>query len=121
LAHLEQRTRWNARDSAATLIVTKARLGRRQSPGTSLTSAAAHECNRPCVVVAVDGADPIAIGRAFFDSLPRGAVVNVAGPRESEAPGIYAATHVLLTAILGIDVRREADPQRIARGADGAR
>jgi len=107
LAQVEQRTLWNARDSDATLIVMSGRTARGQSPGTSLTSVAAYEFNRPCVVVAVDEADPIATGRAFLESLPRGAVLNVAGPRESEAPGIYAETRTLLAAILDVDVGPE--------------
>ena len=104
LAQLEQRTLWNARDSDATLVVTRAGGARRQSPGTDLASVPAEAFNRPWVVVATDEADPISRARTFLESLPRGAVLNVAGPRESEAPGIYAATRTLLAAVLDIDV-----------------
>jgi hypothetical protein len=103
LAQVEQRTLWNARDSDATLIVTRAGTARRQSPGTRLTSVAAYGFNRPCLVVATDEVDPISRARAFLETLQRGAVLNVAGPRESEARGIYAQTRTLLAAILEID------------------
>jgi len=104
LAQVEQRTLWNARDSDATLIITRAATARRQSPGTSLASVAAYEFNRPCLVVATDEVDAISRAHAFLASLPRGAVLNIAGPRESEARGIYAEARRLLTAILEIDV-----------------
>jgi Circularly permutated YpsA SLOG family len=107
LAQVEQRTRWNARDSDATLVITRAGTANRQSPGTSLASVAADEFNRPCLVVATDEVDPIPRAHAFLESLPRGAVLNIAGPRESEARGIYAETRRLLTAILEIDAGTE--------------
>jgi len=103
-AQVEQRTRWNARDSDATLIITRAGTVRRQSPGTRLASVAAYEFNRPCLVVATNEVDPISRAHTFLAFLQRGAVLNVAGPRESEARGIYVQTCTLLAAILGIDV-----------------
>ena len=105
-AHIEQRTLWNVRDSDATLIVTAARAARRPSPGTRLASLAADELDRPCLVVATDEVDPVSRAHAFLESLPPGAVLNVAGPRESEAPGIYAEARTLLAAIFEIEVGR---------------
>src|SRR3974390_1147592 len=105
LAQVEQRTLWNARDSDATLIVTRVGTARRRSPGTALASVAADEFNRPCLVVATDELDPSSRARAFLESLKQGAVLNVAGPRESEARGIYAETPAPLATILDIATR----------------
>lgn len=79
-----QRTAWNVRDSDATLILTRGRPKR----GTALTIRWANRIHKPCLVVdlAAD-ADP-SIGRAW--TREHGIrVLNVAGPRESETPGIY--------------------------------
>lgn len=91
----EQRTVWNVRDSHATLVV----LPRRGtgSPGTDLTRRAAVTFGRPLWVL-VD--DDIAGVRGWLAGLGRGLTVNVAGPRESEAPGIYARTRQVLRAVL---------------------
>ena len=88
------RTRWNVRDSDATLVVTRAGV---TSPGTTSTIAIAEELDRPHLVV--DPAD-LAHVRAWLDGLPLGLVLNVAGPRESEAPGIHAEARALLEAVL---------------------
>lgn len=91
------RTRRNARDSTATLILT---TGQARSPGTAATRRAARALARPLLVV--DVADPAAARRirAFAAALPAGAALNVAGPRESEAPGIQARSAELLRAAL---------------------
>jgi len=54
--------------------------------------------------VATNDDDPIFRAHTFFASLQSGVVLNVAGPRESEARGIYVQTCTLLAAILGIDI-----------------
>jgi len=95
-ADVAQRTTWNVRDSDATLILTQ-RSEETDSHGTDLTERSAAELARPFVVV--DVLDPerakIAI-RQLVDALPAGATLNIAGPRESEAPGIYARSLELL-------------------------
>lgn len=88
------RTRWNVRDSDATLVVTRAGV---TSPGTTSTVAIAEELDRPHLLV--DPADD-ALLLSWLDGLPRGLVLNVAGPRESEAPGIHAEARALLKAVL---------------------
>lgn len=89
-----ERTRRNVRDSAATVVVRGADPG--GSPGTALTIRTARDLGRPLLVV--DPRDPRAAGavRRFLSGLPAGAAVNVAGPRESECPGIGAAARSLL-------------------------
>ncbi len=79
-----QRTKWNVRDSDATLILKRGMLG----GGTALTADLAARLRRPCRVVDLDEspdpADCIAwLGREKVT------VLNVAGPRESHNPGIY--------------------------------
>ena len=77
-----QRTAWNVRDSDATLVLTR---GGVRSPGVDSTVAHARRLERPHLVV--DVGDP-ALVDGWLRQLGRGLVLNVAGPRESEAPGI---------------------------------
>jgi hypothetical protein len=78
------------RDSDATLVLVRAGV---DSPGTDLTVAVAQELGRPCLVADVGDLPSV---RAWFGTLPADTVLNVAGPRESEAPGIGAAAAALL-------------------------
>jgi Circularly permutated YpsA SLOG family len=93
--HPDARTTWNVRDSTATLIVRRILVS---SPGTVLTMSAVAHFHRPLLEV-----DPIDAGawnrlRAFLTACPSPVVLNVAGPRESESPGIYEATLAMLAA-----------------------
>lgn len=78
-----QRTEWNVRDSDGTLVLTRGRL----RGGTAFTVAVALELRRPLLVL------DLARGPSPEEALrwleARGiAVLNVAGPRESQRPGI---------------------------------
>jgi hypothetical protein len=87
-----QRTEWNVRDSDATLVVV---LG--ESEGTELTIHAARRLGRPLYTAAAGATPEPAAFREWLGSA-RVSTLNVAGPRETEAPGIYtAATGVLRT------------------------
>jgi hypothetical protein len=86
-----ERTVWNVRDAHATVVIWPGR--RTGSPGTRLTVAAAVSFGRPVLVTTGTDAEELA---DFLDPLGRGLTVNVAGPRESEVPGIYALTRGLL-------------------------
>ena len=77
-----QRTEWNVRDSDATLVLTR---GGVRSPGTTATVDFAALLERPHLVV--DVGEP-ALVDGWLRQLGRGIVLNVAGPRESQAPGI---------------------------------
>lgn len=82
----DTRTRLNVGSSDATLIIWD---GPRASPGTSATARFAEEMDRPCLEVQLsDGLE--ACAQQIRDWLARvdPVVLNVAGPRESEAPGI---------------------------------
>lgn len=90
------RTRRNVRDSDATLILSPLPLG----GGTALTRTVADRLGRPVLVV--DPSHPGAVpdaARWCRALVPEGRALdlNVAGPRESEAPGIYAQSRRFLT------------------------
>jgi hypothetical protein len=78
-----ERTEWNVRDADATLVLTRGR----PSPGTALTIELARRLDRRLLVLDLrDSPDPTAI--ATFVREGEMAVLNVAGPRESQSPGI---------------------------------
>jgi hypothetical protein len=90
-----QRTEWNVRDSDGTLLL----LSTAQSPGTELTRGLALRMGRPVFEADLDTpADPHAFRRWLQTHNIR--TLNVAGPRESESPGVYAAACVWLRAAL---------------------
>jgi Circularly permutated YpsA SLOG family len=89
------RTRENVRDSDATLVLT---VGE-PTGGTALTVEFAAELRRPCKIIDLNNKpDPAAI--AAWISANRIVALNVAGPRESTAPGAYAAAVALLFGVL---------------------
>ena len=91
---VDDRTTLNVRDSDGTLLVILPRT--EPSGGTAFTLDEAVRLGRRHLLT--DGADP-AVVRAWLDALPPGATLNVAGPRESKAPGIYLAVTALLDAL----------------------
>lgn len=88
------RTRLNVWDSDAVLVLHLADLA--GSPGTSLTVALAESLGRPLLVARADATDEVA---RWSRGLPAGCRLDVAGPRESEDPGLYAAAYRLLRAL----------------------
>ncbi len=90
------RTFLNVRDSHATLIVGRTDI---VSSGTDLTLQTAAELGRPLLRTAGDAAE---IDR-WLCGLGVAVTLNVAGPRESEHPGVYAATFELLDVVFGRD------------------
>lgn len=95
------RTAWNVRDSDAIVVVTPDGTTT-ASPGSRLTLACATETEvRPLHVV--DLSDPAAadgLGAWLAAAVAEGGGpvldLNVAGPRESEVPGVYLLTRRLL-------------------------
>src|SRR5260370_25100513 len=79
-----QRTEWNVRDTDGTLLLTR---GRRKG-GTALTLALAKRLGKPFLLVNLNRKPALKKVRdwAKFHHVQ---VLNVAGPRESENPGIY--------------------------------
>jgi hypothetical protein len=97
-----QRTAWNVRDSERLLIlVDSATIG--ASKGTALARDCAAALAKPCIVVDLDAGGALAGARAFLGAgADEGTIaLGIGGPRESEAPGIYAKTRTFLRALLG--------------------
>jgi hypothetical protein len=81
-----KRTEWNVRDSDATLIFTDVLPF---TGGTKRTLDFVKKYGRPHLVVAMNQAEaPVEIRRWLTAVQP--GVLNVAGPRESKAPGVQA-------------------------------
>lgn len=89
------RTASNVRDADGTLVLVRGR----PRGGTALTCRIAAERDRPLLLVDLDDPPAPAVVRRW---LADHAIVtlNVAGPRESTAPGIPAAAAAYLTAVL---------------------
>jgi hypothetical protein len=90
------RTAWNVRDSDATLVLASGQ----PAGGTKLTVAFARRFGRSCLIVDLDGdADAEAVAEWIGE---RGVgVLNVAGPRESETPGIGEKARRFVAAVIG--------------------
>jgi hypothetical protein len=94
-----QRSERNVRDSDATLLlVPQARFA---SPGTALTQQCADKLGRPLTIVVYSKANAAQEIAAFFTRFARARSINIAGPRESEAPGAYDDCRKLLIECLG--------------------
>jgi hypothetical protein len=94
-ADYDIRTRRNVEDSDGTLILNLGTL----DGGTALTVKLARQMGKPCLMVALeDGIEPTAF-QEWLDAHPI-AVLNVAGPRESKRPGVYAAACRILDTLL---------------------
>ena len=88
------RTRRNVRDADATLILCPGP----PEGGTALTESIALRLKRPVLIVDIDReTDRSAIERIHaWLRTHTPAVLNIAGPRESRCPGLYARTRALL-------------------------
>jgi len=90
-----ERTAWNVRDSDGTLVLTRGR----PRGGTALTASLARRAGKPMLVVDLEGPPDAVEVRAWISgSAVR--VLNVAGPRESEAPGIHDQAAAFLRGVL---------------------
>jgi hypothetical protein len=97
-ADYPQRTSWNVRDTDATLIVCRGQL----HGGSAYTLSEADRQRRPVLVVDLAAGSPrrqTARLRAWLDEI-RGSRLNVAGPRASGDPEIYADARALLESVL---------------------
>jgi hypothetical protein len=87
-----ERTAWNVRDSDATIVFSAKRV---VSGGTSLTLELAQRAGKPVLHLLKGKATPerIAANAAAlrgFVSIHDTRRLNIAGPRESQSPGMYA-------------------------------
>ena len=97
-----ERTKLNVRDSDATIILVQSN-DQEELPGTKLTLETAHRLGRPSLTVAVGDLDAAARLRQWLsDRCEKRPIcsLNVAGPRESEAQGLYAKAKCLLETAL---------------------
>ena len=95
-AEYPQRTAWNVRDSDGTVILHQGRVDR----GTALTERVARRQGRPVLLLDVRTAPPVEL--ATWIEGERIRRLNVAGPRESRAPGLQAAVTAFLREVLGL-------------------
>ncbi len=90
-----QRTEWNVRDSDGTLVLSRGEL----SGGTRLTAELADDYHRPLLIVDLDSPwDTHAVLAWLLSEEIR--VLNVAGPREENAPGIHGQAFEFLSELL---------------------
>jgi len=109
LADPAQRTEWNVRDADACMILVDAG-GVAVSAGTALAEELAHRYRKPLLIVNLGDTDELhraalwlRVQRARVQRATHGATLNLAigGPRESEAPGIYARAAALIRSLIG--------------------
>ena len=93
-----QRTRFNVRDSDATLIVARRPL----TGGTALTERLAMASGKPCLVVHPDETpDASTVCRNWMER--HGVqILNVAGPRHSTTASAYSDTRRIMDALLAL-------------------
>jgi hypothetical protein len=91
----DTRTRRNVEESDGTLILNRGPL----DGGTALTADHAWKIGKPCLVVTLEEDIDPAVFREWLDH-HQIAVLNVAGPRESKRPGVYAQAVRCLTELL---------------------
>jgi hypothetical protein len=98
----DQRTRWNVRDSDATLVLT---LDATPTGGTGLTLAVAQRLGKPCLHISRETCPSLTqAGIQIEDFLQENRVIrlNIAGPRASQQPQIASFVDaVLQEALLG--------------------
>ena len=89
------RTERNVIDSDATLVLTDGP----PHGGTALTIELATRHELPCCVINMGSPDDAARARTWLgDHAPE--TLNIAGPRESESPGVYARARAVLQRIM---------------------
>ena len=90
-----QRTEWNVRDSDGTLVLTRGV----PTEGTAYTIEVARKLGKPYLVLDLTETPSESAVKTWADE-HKVRVLNVAGPRESKCPGIYAQASQFLKAIL---------------------
>jgi predicted Rossmann-fold nucleotide-binding protein len=86
-----QRTEWNVRDSDGTLIIQDGA----PKGGTALTIELAKAYVKPCLMISInDPSWPTHARQWIAENKLR--ILNIAGARESEAPGIYQKSSAML-------------------------
>jgi hypothetical protein len=94
-ADYAQRTEWNVRDSDGTLVLTRGE----PAGGTALTIELAQRLGKPCLVVDLNANPEAGMVRTWLGEQSIH-VLNVAGPRASQSPGIHEAVQSFLRQVL---------------------
>ena len=97
LENPEQRTEWNVRDSDASLILTQ---GSARSNGMQYTVAKAKEHARRHLLLDLQYPDRQRKAMTWLAGLAALHVLNIAGPGESEASGIYEEARIFSKQVL---------------------
>ncbi|ROQ93526.1 putative molybdenum carrier protein [Desulfosoma caldarium] len=93
------RTEANVLDSDGTLVFCRGK----PSGGTALTIRLAHQHHKPCLVISLDGALDLKAMARHIRSWGEShgiRVLNVAGPRESENPGLQQLVAAVMREVL---------------------
>lgn len=93
------RTQWNVRDSDGTLVL----YDREISGGTKLTCALAQQLDKPLLALDLSGNVGVEQAIQWIEEFQI-KILNIAGPRESGAPGISEAATIFLTNLF-IEIR----------------
>ena len=108
----QQRTQWNVRDSDGTLILATGDL----TGGTLLTARLAEQYEKP--LFHVDLSRPPSVKEVCDQLTATGIrVLNIAGPRESTEPGVYAKAFDYLRALLHF-LLVQSQTQNAAKGSE---
>ena len=94
-----QRTEWNVRDCDRLMVLVNC-AGLSVSKGTAFALACAKALAKPHIVIDIDAGDAENLATDFLSQGQGTLAVCIAGPRESEAPGIYASTKAFLSHLL---------------------
>lgn len=87
-------------DDADGLLVVS--VGPSGSPGTDLAVARATQQSKPMARIDVRGHGARALLAALLGTLGSGRTLNVAGPKESEQPGIYDAVYAFFDSVVDL-------------------
>jgi hypothetical protein len=107
-AEPEQRTDWNVRDSDATLILVDESI-RATNAGTLFTLECAARHDKPCRIFAMSDPDQLHAARQWLLELGAIRDLNIAGPRETECPGIQAQAREFLLELLSGYLQEEEE------------
>jgi Circularly permutated YpsA SLOG family len=94
-----QRTEWNVRDADRLMILIDA-SGLEVSQGTITARDFAVALGKPLSMIDLDAGDALAQVLACTGEDASASSIGIAGPRESEVPGIYAKARPFLCAVL---------------------
>jgi hypothetical protein len=90
-----QRTEWNVRDADRLMLLVDG-AGLQVSKGSAAARDFSASMGKPHVLLDLDAEDALALACAFLGAMKKATTLCIAGPRQSEAPGIYAKAHKFL-------------------------